>query len=81
MAESVEGPALSLEGVDDVHGGDGLPSCVLSVGDSISDDLFKERSEDGPCVVVDERGDSLDTTSSTESSDGWFGDTVNVRSG
>merc|ERR1719498_1405876 len=77
VTETVEGSALSLEGVDNVHSGDSSSSGVLSVGDSVSDDLLKEGSEDSSGVVIDERGDSLDTTSSTESSDGWSGDTVN----
>ena len=39
-AESVEGTALALQSVDDIHGGDGLSLGVLGVGDSITDDIF-----------------------------------------
>ena len=39
-AESVQSPALSLQSVDNVHGCDGLPLGVLSVGDSITDDVL-----------------------------------------
>jgi hypothetical protein len=81
VAETVEGSALSLECVDHVHGGDSFSSGVLGVGDGISDDLLEEGSKDGSGVVVDERGDSLDTASSTESSDGGLGDPVNGRPG
>jgi len=50
---------------------------VLSVGDGVSDDAFEESLEDLSGVVVDEGGDSLDTSSSGQSSDGWLGDTLN----
>ncbi len=46
-SESVEGAALPLEGVDDVHGSHGLPLGVLSVGDSIPDDILKESGDCG----------------------------------
>ena len=38
--ESVDSSALSLEGIDDIHGGDGFSSGVFSVGDGILDDSF-----------------------------------------
>ena len=41
--ESVEGTALTLQSVDDIHGGDGLSLGVLGVGDSITDDVLKEN--------------------------------------
>ena len=66
--------SLSLEGVDDIKGSDSLSLGVLSVGDGVSDDVLEESSEDGSGLLVDVRADSLDTTSSGESSDGWLGD-------
>jgi len=39
-AESVEGTALTLQGIDDIHGGDGLPLGVFGVGDGITDDIL-----------------------------------------
>ena len=80
-SESVDGSALSLKGIDDIHGGDGFSSGVLSVGDGISDDSFQESLEDLSWVIIDEWWDSLDTTSSGESSDGGLGDTLNWSSG
>jgi len=73
-AESVEGSALSLKSVDDVEGGDGLSLGVLGVGNGVTDDVLEEASENNSGLVVDERADSLDTTSSGESSDGRLGD-------
>ena len=77
-SESVEGSALSLEGVDNIHGCYGLPLGVLSVGDSISDDVFQENFQDTTGLFVDESGDTFDTTSSCKTADGWLGDTLDI---
>ncbi len=37
--ETIEGSALPLQSIDDIHGGDGLPLSMLGVGDSITDDI------------------------------------------
>ena len=42
--ETVEGSALSLEGVDDVEGSDGLPLGVFGVGDRVTDDVLEATS-------------------------------------
>jgi hypothetical protein len=76
VLETVEGSSLSLESVDDVHSSDGLSSGVLGVGDGISDNSGEENLKHISGVLVDEEGDSLDTSSSGESSDGWLGDTL-----
>ena len=49
---------------------------MLGVGDGISDDTLEEVLEDFSGVLVDQSADSLDTTSSGESSDGWLGDAL-----
>jgi hypothetical protein len=51
--KTVQGPALALEGVDDVEGGDGLALGVLSVGDGVTDDTLEEGLEDTTGLVVD----------------------------
>merc|ERR1711981_936087 len=73
-SETVEGSALTLEGVDNVESGDGLPAGVFGVGDGVTDHVLKESPEDGAGLLVDVRADSLDTTSSRESADGGLGD-------
>jgi hypothetical protein len=40
--ETVEGSALSLQGVDDIEGGNSLPLGVFGVGDRVSDDVLEE---------------------------------------
>ena len=56
-AESVQGPALPLQSVDNVHGSDSLPLGVLGVGDGISDDVLQEPF--ALFVVVKMRGWAL----------------------
>merc|ERR1712240_487112 len=79
-SESVEGAALPLEGIDDVHGGDGLPLGVLGVGDGIPDDVLKENLEDATGLLVDEAGDPLDSSPPRQTADGGLGDALDVVS-
>ena len=79
-SETVKGSALSLEGIDNVKSSDSLSSGVLSVGHSISDDVLKENLKDTTGLLVDKTRDTLDTTSSCQSSDGRLGDTLDVIS-
>jgi hypothetical protein len=51
--ETVEGSALTLEGVDNVERGDGLALGVLSVGDGIADDTLEEGLENTAGLLVD----------------------------
>ena len=77
-AESVEGTALTLQGVDYVHGGDGLALGVLGVGDGITDDVLEEYLQDSTGLLVDEAADTLDTTTAGQTTDCWLGDTLDV---
>ena len=77
-AEAVEGLALPLEGVDNIHGGDGLPASVLGVGDGITDHVLKEHLEDGAGLLVDEARDALDTATASQTADGGLGDALDV---
>ncbi len=65
---------MSLEGIDDIESGDSLSLGVLGVGNGVLDNVLEEASEDNSGLVIDEGADSLDTTSSGESSDSWLGD-------
>ncbi len=72
-AEAVQGSALSLESVDDVESGDGLSLGVLSVGNGVADNVLEEASEDVSGLFVNERRDSLDTTTASKSADSRLG--------
>ena len=77
-SKAVEGPALALEGIDNVKGCDCLPAGVLGVGHSIPDDILQEDLEDTPGLLIDEAGDTLDTSTPCQSADGWLGDALDV---
>ncbi len=64
--ESIEGSALPLLSIDNIHSGDSLPLGVLSVGDSITDDVLKENLEDTSGLLIDEARDTLDTTTASQ---------------
>jgi hypothetical protein len=69
---------LPLQSIDDIHSGDSLPLGVLSVGDSITNDVFKENLEDTSGLLIDEARDTLDTTSASQTADSGLGDTLDV---
>ena len=77
-AESVQGTSLAFQSVDDVHGGDGLSLGVLGVGDGITDDVLEENLEDTTGLFVDEARDTLDTTTTSQTTDSWLGDALDV---
>ena len=77
-SETIDGSSLSLESVDNVEGGDGLTASVFGVGDSVTDDGFQEGLEDSTGFLVDQSGDSLDSSSASETTDGWLGDSLDV---
>ena len=79
-SESVQGTSLPLEGIDNVHGGDGLPLGVFSVGDSVPDDVLKENLEHTTGLLIDEARDTLDSTTTSQTSDCGLGDTLDVVS-
>ena len=76
--KAVDGASLALEGVDDVHGGDGLAAAVLGVGDGVADDVLQEGLEDLTGLLVDVAVDALDTTTAGQAADGGLGDSGNV---
>jgi hypothetical protein len=79
-SEAVKSAALSLESVDYVEGSHSLPASVLSVGDGISDDVLEEDFQYASGFLIDEAGDTLDTTSASKTADGGFRNTLDVIS-
>ena len=77
-AEAVQGAALALEGVHDVHGGHGLPAGVLGVGDGVTDDVLEENLQDTASLFVDQTRDTFDTTTTSQTADSWLGNTLDV---
>ena len=79
-SESVQGASLPLEGIDHIHGGDGLPLGVFGVGDGIPDDVLEEDLENSTGLLVDEAGDPLDSSPPRQTADGGLGDALDVVS-
>ena len=77
-SESIQSAALPLQGVDDIHGSDGLPLGMFSVGDRVPDHVLQKDLEDSPSLFVDQAGDALDSTSPRQTSDGRLRDTLDV---
>ena len=69
---------MTLEGIDDVHGSDGLPLSVLGVGDSIPDDILEEYLQNTAGLFIDEARNTLDTASTGKTTDGGLGDTLDI---
>ena len=70
--------ALSLESIDDIERCDGLSLGVLSVCDGVTDDTLEEGLEDTAGFLVDHGGDTLDTTTTSETADSGLGNTLDV---
>ena len=77
-AEAVEGAALAFKGIDHIHGSDGLPLGMLGVGDGITNDVLKEDLEDTTGLFIDETGDTFDTSTTSQTTDGRLGDTLDI---
>ena len=72
------GASLPLQGVDDVNGSDSLTLGVFGVGDCVTDDVLKEYLEDTTGLLVDESRDTLDSSTTCQTTDGGLGDTLDV---
>jgi hypothetical protein len=77
-SETVQGTSLSLQSIDDIHSSDSLSLGVLGVRDGISDDILKEDLENTTGLLIDQTRQSLDTTTTSQSSDGRLRDTLDV---
>lgn len=51
--ETIESTTLTLEGVDNIEGGDGLALGVFCVGDGVTDDTLEEGLQDATGLLVD----------------------------
>jgi hypothetical protein len=52
-----------------------IPFGVLSVGNRVSDNIFKEDLEDAACFFVDKAGNTFHTASTSETADSGLCDT------
>merc|ERR1712223_2076706 len=79
-SESVKSTSLSLQCIDDIHCSNSLPLGMFSEGDCITDDIFQEDFQNSSGLFVNKSRDSLNSSSASQSTDSWFGDTLDVIS-
>ena len=77
-SETVESLSLTLEGIDDIHGGDSLTTGVLSVGNRVANDVLEEDLQHTASLFIDETRDTLDTTTTGETTDSRLGNTLDI---
>ena len=77
-AEAIQGATLTLQSVDDIHGGDGLSLGMLGVGHGITDDVLQEHLEHTAGLFVDQTGDTLHAATTSQTTDGGLGDSLDV---
>jgi hypothetical protein len=77
-SETVQSAALTFQSVDDVHGGDSLSLSVFSVCDCITNDVFQKHFQDTSGFFVDQAGNTLDTTTTGQTTNSWLSDTLDV---
>ena len=76
--KTVEGSALAFQSVDHVHGCDSLSLGVFAISDGIADDVFKEDLQNTAGLLVDQSRNTLDTTTTGQTTDGGFRDSLDV---
>merc|ERR1740131_110935 len=79
-SKSIQSTSLPLESIHNIHGSDSLPLGVFSVGDSVSDHVLKEDLQNTTGFLVDKSRDTLDSTTTSQTSDGRLGNTLDVVS-
>merc|ERR1719433_1479035 len=77
-SKSVESTSLSLQSIDNIHSSDSLPLSMFSIGDSITDDIFQEYLEDTSSFFINQTRNTLDTTTTSQTTNGRFGNTLDV---
>ena len=51
---------------------------MFGIGDSITDDIFQENLEDTSGFFINQTRNTLDTTSTSQTTNGRFGDTLDI---
>merc|ERR1712035_163532 len=77
-SEAVQSASLSLQSIHHIHGGHRLSLGVLGVGDSITDHVLQEDLQHTAGLLVDQTGDTLDSTTASQTADSGLGDSLDV---
>jgi len=76
--ETIKRPSGSLQCIYNIESSDCLSLGVFSIGDRVSDNIFQEDLEDTACFFVNEPRDTLDTTTTSKTTNGRFGYALDV---
>ena len=76
--KSIQSLALTLEGVDDIHGSHGLATSVLGVGDGIANNILQKDLEDTTGLLINQPRDALDAATAGETADGGLGNALDI---
>ncbi len=92
--EAIQRTSRPFESIDDIESGNSFPLSVFGVSDGITNDLdegekecsnsknkshiLKEYLENTTSLFVDQARDTLHTTTTRETTNGWLGDTYSV---
>merc|ERR1719180_162033 len=79
-SKAIEGTALPLQGIHNIHCSDSLPLGMLGVGDRITDNILQEDLQDTPGLLIDETRDPLHSPPPSQSPNSRLGDTLDVVS-
>jgi hypothetical protein len=77
-SETIQGAALPLEGIHNVHSCDRLSPCVLGVSDRVTDNILEEDLEDSTGLFVNQTRDTFDTPTTSQTTDSGLGNTLDV---
>ena len=76
VTETINSRSVALQGIDNVHSGNCLTVRVLGVGSSITEDTLEELTEGITSLLIDLTGNTLDSTTTGDTTKGGLGDSV-----
>ena len=77
-SKSIKSLSLALECIDDIHGGDSLATGMLRVRNRITNHILQKHLENSTRFFVNETGDALDTTTTSQAPNGRLCNTLNI---
>ena len=77
-SKAIESSALPFQGINHIHGGDSLPSRVLSVSHGITNHVLQENLQDSSRFFIDQAADSLDSSATSQAPNRRLSDALDV---
>ena len=72
ITESIQGSSLSLQSIDNIQSSHRLSIRMHWIRHGVMDHFFQKGFQNTTGFLVDQARDSFDSSSSSQSSDGWF---------